>query len=117
MSVQAEATSTTPAVRGETLRVEGLSGGFRSAEGGFTEILKSVSFSIETGTITAVVGETGSGKSMTALAVIGLLPKGFHRTAGAVHFEGHDLLTLAPAQLRALRGDRIGMVFQDARAR
>jgi ABC-type glutathione transport system ATPase component len=116
MSMQTETAPATGAVRNEVLRVQDLSGGFTSADGEFTGILKSVSFSIEAGTITAVVGETGSGKSMTALAIIGLLPTGFRRTSGAVYFEGRDLASLLPGELRAIRGRQISMVFQDARA-
>ncbi|WP_432512560.1 dipeptide ABC transporter ATP-binding protein [Kineococcus sp. SYSU DK001] len=64
------------------------------------------------GEVLAVVGESGSGKSATALAVLGLLPPGA-RTTGTIEFDGRDLLALPEPELRALRGRRIAMVFQD----
>ncbi|MCQ4161807.1 ABC transporter ATP-binding protein [Roseomonas sp. GC11] len=63
--------------------------------------------------ILCVVGESGSGKSLTAGAVMGLLPEGVRATQGAILFEGRDLLGLPPAEMRRLRGARIGMVFQE----
>ncbi len=98
------------------LVVDGLTGGFRDAQGRITNVLSDVSFSIPTGSMTAVVGETGSGKSMTALSIMGLPPAGFRRTAGTVLFDGIDLSSLSPRELRPIRGAQIAMVFQDARA-
>ncbi|HWH15923.1 MAG TPA: ABC transporter ATP-binding protein, partial [Miltoncostaeaceae bacterium] len=60
-----------------------------------------------------VVGESGSGKSVTFLALTGLLAVRGARVSGRALFAGEDLLTMAPDRLRRLRGDRIGMVFQD----
>jgi peptide/nickel transport system ATP-binding protein len=71
-------------------------------------------FSLHAGRTTCVVGESGSGKSMIANALMGLLPgPGVAPVAGQVRFEGHDLLALAEAEWRGLRGRRIGMVFQE----
>ncbi|WP_171240314.1 ABC transporter ATP-binding protein [Ruegeria sp. HKCCA5491] len=75
-------------------------------------ILKQVSLSIAPGEIVAVTGESGSGKSMTALAAMQLLPNGGQAT-GAIRLEGHDLLTRPEAEMCALRGAAIGMVFQE----
>jgi ABC-type dipeptide/oligopeptide/nickel transport system ATPase component len=104
-----------PTKRANLLAVNGLSGGFPSRDG-FARILDDVSFGLETGTITAIVGETGSGKSMTALSIMGLLPKGFVRTGGQILFEHLDLGALRHDQLRRTRGAEVAMVFQDARA-
>ncbi|MFD4836649.1 ABC transporter ATP-binding protein [Achromobacter sp. NPDC058515] len=75
--------------------------------------LKNLSLSVNPGEILCVVGESGSGKSLTAGAVLGLLPQGVRASAGQVLWEGQDLLKLAPDALRRLRGQRIGMIFQE----
>ena len=74
--------------------------------------VRDVSFALERGETLGLVGESGSGKSMTALALLGLLPEGA-RTAGEVRFEGRNLLALDEKALCGLRGDRIGVVFQE----
>ena len=75
-------------------------------------ILDDVSLDIAPGQIVGVIGESGSGKSMTAYAVMGLLPGGAQAT-GRVNFEGRDLLRASEEQMCALRGAEIGMVFQE----
>ena len=77
-----------------------------------TPILKGISLDIPEGEITALTGESGSGKSMTALATIGLLPKG-GTTTGTITFDGTNLLFLPESQMCDLRGREIGMVFQE----
>jgi len=77
-----------------------------------TEILKQLSLSVAPGQIVAVTGESGSGKSMTALAVMQLLPNGAV-TDGAIRFGAQDLLTRPEDEMCALRGASIGMVFQE----
>jgi peptide/nickel transport system ATP-binding protein len=77
-----------------------------------TAILSGVSFDIAPGETFGLVGESGSGKSMTALALMGLLPRGA-ATSGTAHFLGHDLLSLPERTLTGLRGNEIGMIFQE----
>ena len=73
-----------------------------------------VSFSLEAGRTLGIVGESGCGKSVTALSIMGLVPRPPGRIAGGeILFEGRDLLGLAPAAMRELRGDRISMIFQE----
>jgi peptide/nickel transport system ATP-binding protein len=72
-----------------------------------------VSFHVDGGETVGLVGESGSGKSVTSLAVMGLLPKRGVRIRGTVTFDGRQLLTMDDAQLRAIRGRDIAMVFQD----
>ena len=72
-----------------------------------------VSFTVEAGRTLCLVGESGCGKSMTALALMGLQPPRARRTAKRLVFEGHDLLALPPERLNRLRGDRMAMIFQE----
>jgi peptide/nickel transport system ATP-binding protein len=76
------------------------------------DILKGIAFDIEAGEIVAITGESGSGKSMTALAAMQLLPQGA-QTRGHIMFDGQDLTELSETQLCAMRGNDIGMVFQE----
>ena len=75
-------------------------------------ILKDVGFDIAQGQIFGLVGESGSGKSMTALALMQLLPQGFS-ASGQVMVDGTDVLALSEAEMCALRGNEIGMIFQE----
>ncbi len=76
--------------------------------------LDGISFEIGKGEIVGVVGESGSGKSLTAMSVMGLLPLiGGKVKAGAMTFDGIDLLTLPPAGYRALRGKRMALISQN----
>ncbi|PYG31093.1 ABC transporter ATP-binding protein [Pelagimonas varians] len=77
-----------------------------------TQILRDVSLKIEEGEIVALTGESGSGKSMTALATIGLLPQSVE-VSGHLVLDGQDLGTLSERQLCDIRGRAIGMVFQE----
>ena len=73
-----------------------------------------VSFDVARGEVLGIVGESGSGKSVTALSIMGLLPVPPGRVdGGEILFEGRDLLKLRPAELRALRGSAMGMIFQE----
>jgi len=112
--------STQRAAAEEILRVEHLSGAFRLPRGGTRPVLDDVSFTVRRGAMTAIVGETGSGKTLTALAALGLAPPGFVRAGGAIRFHGAgaepvDLAAFGEHEFRAVRGGRIAMVFQDSR--
>lgn len=74
--------------------------------------VEHVSFSLAPGQRLGVIGESGSGKSVTALAVMGLLPPNAHAT-GSVRLEGHDVLNLGDRELSKLRGNLVSMVFQE----
>ncbi|MEJ1159891.1 ABC transporter ATP-binding protein [Prosthecomicrobium sp. N25] len=79
---------------------------------GPARVVRDLSFALDAGESLAIVGESGSGKSMTALALIGLLPS-VARVSGSIRFEGRELVGAPEAALTALRGARIGMVFQE----
>ena len=96
------------------LEVSGLRTTFKLEGGGEFAAVDGVSFSIESGRTLGIVGESGCGKSVTSLSIMGLLPKGQGRVAaGSICFEGRDLATLTPAEMRALRGNRMAMIFQE----
>jgi peptide/nickel transport system ATP-binding protein len=95
------------------LQVENLSVEFQTRTG-VARVLESVSFSLGRGETLGLVGESGCGKSMTALAIMRLIPNPPGRiTAGRVGFEGRDLLALDDAAMRAVRGNRVSMIFQE----
>jgi peptide/nickel transport system ATP-binding protein len=75
-------------------------------------VVDGVSFAVPDGARVGLIGESGSGKSLTALAILGLLPDGATAT-GSVRWNGRELLGLSDRELAALRGDEIGMVFQE----
>jgi peptide/nickel transport system ATP-binding protein len=96
------------------LEVTGLRTSFRLEGGAEFAAVDDVSFSVESGRTLGIVGESGCGKSVTSLSIMGLLPKGQGRiAAGSIRFEGRDLATLTPAAMRALRGNRMAMIFQE----
>ena len=72
-----------------------------------------VSFTVEPGQTVGLVGESGCGKSVTSLAIMGLLPRRGNKVTGEVRFSDTDLLKLRPQELRDRRGRDIGMIFQD----
>ena len=95
------------------LDVAGLSVAF-DGEQGERRVVEDVSFRVGAGETLGLVGESGCGKSVTAMSIMRLLPSPPSRAfAGKILFEGTDLLELAPDAMRALRGNRIGMVFQE----
>lgn len=94
------------------LRIEGLSVAL-PAGADREYAVEALSYEVSPGEILCVVGESGSGKSMAANTVMGLLPKGVRPVAGRVMFEGEDVLTLDEKRHRALRGKKIGMIFQE----
>ncbi|MCW2163939.1 peptide/nickel transport system ATP-binding protein [Microbacterium hydrothermale] len=77
-------------------------------------VVDGVSFDVPDGARVGLIGESGSGKSLTALAILGLLPEGA-RATGSVRWNDREILGLPDAQLAALRGDDIGIVFQEPR--
>jgi peptide/nickel transport system ATP-binding protein len=80
---------------------------------GVLQAVRGVSLTVHRGETLCVVGESGCGKSMTSLAVMGLLPPTARRRAAGLSLGGEDLLTATPRRLRQLRGDRMAMIFQD----
>jgi peptide/nickel transport system ATP-binding protein len=99
--------------RGERLLdVRGLTVRFPTSDG-VVQAVSDVSFALSRGETLGIVGESGSGKSVSNLAIMGLLNRSRTMITGAVDFKGRDLLTLAPDQLRKVRGKEIAMVFQD----
>lgn len=79
----------------------------------FQEVVHKVSFDIPENKVVGLVGESGSGKSVTAMAIMGLLPQGQSLISGEILFSGQDLLKLDRKSLRSLRGNQIGMIFQE----
>lgn len=92
------------------LEVEHLRVGF---DGGTKAAVDDVSFEVNAGETLGLVGESGSGKSLTALSVLRLLPPGGHILGGAIRLDGRNLLDLPESDMRQIRGQRIGMVFQE----
>jgi peptide/nickel transport system ATP-binding protein len=77
------------------------------------EAVRSVSLALRSGETHCVVGESGCGKSISALSVMNLLPRGAARSADHIRFRGQDLLGMSERQMARLRGDKIAMVFQE----
>lgn len=108
--------TTTPLLRVENLNVSfGHQGRKHKArDSDVTRVVQDVSFTVEPGRCVAVVGESGSGKSVTARSLVGLSGDGALVDAGALEFEGEDLLTRPDSWWQRLRGSRIGFILQDA---
>ena len=75
--------------------------------------VRGVDLDVAPGEIVCVMGESGSGKSITAFSVVGLLPAGLRPSAGEIRLKGESLLDAAPKRMRALRGAALGMIFQE----
>ena len=97
---------------GNALEVRNLSVSYVTPRGR-VKALRHIDLEVPEGKIVGLVGESGCGKSTLLAAIIGLLDANAEIEAGVIEFEGRDLLTLPPRQFRALRGDRISMIFQD----
>ena len=94
------------------LQVEDLSVEF-STDAGVVRAVDSVSFSVGPGEVLGIVGESGCGKSVTSLALMGLLPRNGRIAGGAVRLAGRDLVGLSPPALRRMRGREVSMIFQE----
>ena len=104
-----------PANGHSLLGVRNLRVDFRIDQATILHAVKGVGFDVPANSTVALVGESGSGKSVTALAMMGLLPKENSRVhpGGEVLYRGRNLLEIAPAEMRALRGADISMIFQE----
>ena len=95
------------------LSIEGLTVGFQT-ETGPIRVLENVTYQVPRGITVGLVGESGCGKSVSAMTVMGLLPSPpSFIDSGQVRFEGEDLLKFSPSRMRQVRGNRIGMIFQE----
>jgi peptide/nickel transport system ATP-binding protein len=94
------------------LEVENLQVHFRTADG-VNRAVDGVSFAVKAGETLAVVGESGCGKSVTAMSLLRLIPDPPGRVAGSIRFEGRDLLAMSEEEMRAVRGNQISMIFQE----
>ena len=99
---------TSPLLKVENLRIE------LTTRAGVAPVIDNLSFELGHGENISFVGESGCGKSMTALAIMGLLPEGIGRIAsGSITFGGEELTTAGDARLRDIRGNEISMIFQE----
>jgi oligopeptide transport system ATP-binding protein len=100
--------------QGHLLEVEDLSVEFRTAYG-VVNAVNGITYTLDGGETLAILGESGSGKSVSAQAIMGIIdtPPGFI-TSGSIHYRGIDLLKMPESERRKSRGDKIAMVFQDA---
>jgi len=97
-----------PILKVENLRIE------LETRDGVAPVIDDVSFELNAGETLSFVGESGCGKSMTALAIMGLLPEKVGRVAsGTILFDGEDITQASPDRLRAIRGNDISMIFQE----
>lgn len=94
------------------LSVQNLSVSIIGADGGIP-VLENLSFDVARGKTMALVGESGCGKSMTALAIMQLLPEGFQVNSGSIRLDGKDVLSASSKELRNLRGNEMSMIFQE----
>ena len=95
------------------LQVEDLRTHFFTQDG-ITRAVDGVSFQVRPGETLGIVGESGCGKSVTALSILRLLPARLGRTVGgSVRFDGRELLSLGEGEMREIRGNRIAMIFQE----
>jgi peptide/nickel transport system ATP-binding protein len=111
-AVSTNASGATAPDAAPVLTVEGLTVSVRG-EGGEKRLVDGLSFAIRRGETLAIAGESGSGKSITSLAVMGLLPGAVRVASGSIRLGGTDLLALPEGRMRSLRGDRIAMIFQE----
>jgi len=101
-----------PASKAALLELEGLRTTFATLVGPVRSV-DGLSFTVNDGETLGIVGESGCGKSVTALSILRLVPVPPGRHAGAVRYRGRDLLGLSEKEMRKIRGDRISMIFQE----
>ncbi|MGV2130333.1 ABC transporter ATP-binding protein [Agrobacterium vitis] len=94
------------------LSVRNLTTSFRIGDQ-WSSVVRNMSFDVAPRETVAIVGESGSGKSVTSLSIMQLLPKNFSRIEGSIKLNGRELLTLAPEEMRRVRGNDISMIFQE----
>ena len=94
------------------LEVEKLQTHFRT-EHGVSRAVNGVSFHLDAGETLAIVGESGCGKSVTAMSILRLIPSPPGKSAGSIRFQGRDLLELPEPEMRKIRGNDISMIFQE----
>jgi peptide/nickel transport system ATP-binding protein/peptide/nickel transport system permease protein len=112
VAASTDAATSALAERGSLLRVDGLGVAFPSPHGPIP-IVQEVSFEIGPGETVGIVGESGCGKTMTAMSLIGLLPGNGTISGGRIVFEGRDLAALGEHGLRKVRGKEIGLISQE----
>jgi peptide/nickel transport system ATP-binding protein len=95
------------------IEIQGLRVLFHGDDGRTTHAVDAVDLSVARGATLGLVGESGCGKSVTSLAIMGLLSKQSADVSGAIRFDGFDLLEASDQMLRDLRGDRLAMIFQE----
>jgi peptide/nickel transport system ATP-binding protein len=98
---------------GPLIEIEGLRVIFHGDDGRTTHAVDSVDLAVANGATLGLVGESGCGKSVTSLAVMGLLSKQSAEVTGSIRFDGFDLLKIPDETLRDLRGNRLAMIFQE----
>jgi len=94
------------------LEVENLQTHFRGPDG-VNRAVDGVTFHVNAGETVAIVGESGCGKSVTAMSILRLIPEPPGKIAGAIRFDGRDLLKCTDREMRAIRGNEISMIFQE----
>ena len=112
MSLSANASSPIPASSAPLLQAEGVTVRFDACERPF-DVVRDVSFTLHPGRTLCLVGESGCGKSMTALSLLRLIPEPGRLAAGRILFEGRDLAELSESAMERVRGRDIGMIFQE----
>jgi peptide/nickel transport system ATP-binding protein len=95
------------------IEIQSLRVAFHGDGGRTTHAVDSLDLSVAKGSTLGLVGESGCGKSVTSLAIMGLLPKGAAEITGKITFDGFDLLAVPDQTLRDLRGNRLAMIFQE----
>lgn len=94
------------------LEVKELNTTFKT-EKGIKEVVKGINFEVKKSKITCIVGQSGSGKSMTAMSIIKMLPKSGYISGGSILFNGQDLIKMTDGEIREVRGKKIFSIFQN----